>query len=203
MCRASVSAAILAGGKSTRMGKEDKSLLVINGITFIESIRNKLGEYFTEILVVSDKGERFEEMGFLVYPDLIADKGPLGGLYTALSLSQTKKIFLVACDMPLLNEVLVSNFISQVSDEDVLIPLHNSNPEPLFAVYDRNCLPSIINNIENEKLDMTSFFSGLNIRYLEEKIWREWDSEGISFRNINTPEDFEFSKKINEGGGVD
>ena len=105
--------------------------------------------------------------------------------------------------MPLLNEVLVSNFISQVSDEDVLIPLHNSNPEPLFAVYDRNCLPSIINNIENEKLDMTSFFSGLNIRYLEEKIWREWDSEGISFRNINTPEDFEFSKKINEGGGVD
>ena len=83
----SVSAAILAGGKSSRMRGEDKSLLVLNGMTFVESIRKRLGECFAEIFVVSDRSLEIKEMGFSVFPDLITDKGPLGGLYTALSVS--------------------------------------------------------------------------------------------------------------------
>ena len=200
MCRVSVSAVILAGGKNTRMGGKDKSLLTLNGTTFIETIRNKLENHLSEIFVVSEENVVLREMNFSVFPDLIVDKGPLGGLYTALSVSEASKVLLIACDMPLLNEVLVENFIDSVSDEDVLIPLKDSKPEPLFAIYDRNCLPVIIDNIENGKLEMTSFFSGLHVRYLREETWRQWDKGGLSFKNINTPEDFEFSVKLNDGG---
>ena len=196
----SVSAAILAGGKSSRMRGEDKSLLVLNGMTFVESIRKRLGECFTEIFVVSDRSLEIKEMGFSVFPDLITDKGPLGGLYTALSVSASNKVLLVACDMPLLNESFVKNFIMSVADEDIFIPLNDSKPEPLFAIYDRDCLPAIIEKIQCEELEMTSFFSELKVRYLEEKTWRQWDAEGISFQNINTPNDFEYSKKLNERG---
>ena len=52
MCRISVSAVILAGGKNTRMGGKDKSLLTLNGTTFIETIRNKLENHLSEIFVV-------------------------------------------------------------------------------------------------------------------------------------------------------
>ena len=180
----SVSAAILAGGKSSRMRGEDKSLLVLNGMTFVESIRKRLGECFTEIFVVSDRSLEIKEMGFSVFPDLITDKGPLGGLYTALSVSASNKVLLVACDMPLLNESFVKNFIMSVADEDIFIPLNDSKPEPLFAIYDRDCLPAIIEKIQCEELEMTSFFSELKVRYLEEKTWRQWDAEGISFQNI-------------------
>tara|TARA_B110000014_G_C19990864_1_gene513210 strand:- start:349 stop:960 length:612 start_codon:yes stop_codon:yes gene_type:complete len=194
----SVSAAILAGGKSTRMRGEDKSLLILNGIPFVESIRKRLGDCFTEIFVVSDRSRQIKEMGFSVFPDLISDKGPLGGLYTALSVSASNKVLLVACDMPLLKESFVRNFVMSASDEDIFIPLNNSNPEPLFAIYDKDCLPAIIEKIQCEELEMTSFFSELNVRYLEEKTWRQWDADGISFQNINTPSDFENSKKLNE-----
>jgi len=194
MCRASVSAAILAGGKSTRMGGKDKSLLILNGLTFVETIRKKLEKYISEIFVVTKENEKLEEMKFSVFPDLIVDKGPLGGLYTALSVSEASKVLLVACDMPHLDELLVENFIDSVSDEDVLMPLKDSKPEPLFAIYDRNCLPTIINKIENGRLEMTSFFSSLNVRYLKEETWRQWDERGLSFKNVNAPEDFEFSE---------
>ena len=194
MCRASVSAAILAGGKSTRMGGKDKSLLILNGLTFVETIRKKLEKYISEIFVVTKENEKLEEMKFSVFPDLIVDKGPLGGLYTALSVSEASKVLLVACDMPHLDELLVENFIDSVSDEDVLMPLKDSKPEPLFAIYDRNCLPTIINKIENGRLEMTSFFSSLNVRYLKEVTWRQWDERGLSFKNVNAPEDFEFSE---------
>ena len=194
MCRVSVSAAILAGGKSTRMGGKDKSLLILNGLTFVETIRKKLEKYIPEIFVVAKENEKLEEMEFSVFPDLIVDKGPLGGLYTALSVSESSKVLLVACDMPLLDELLVENFIDSVSDEDVLMPLKDSKPEPLFAIYDRNCLPTIINNIENGRLEMNSFFSSLNVRYLKEETWRQWDERGLSFKNVNAPEDFEFSE---------
>ena len=194
MCRASVSAAILAGGKSRRMGGKDKSLLILNGLTFVETIRKKLEKYISEIFVVTKENEKLEEMKFSVFPDLIVDKGPLGGLYTALSVSEASKVLLVACDMPHLDELLVENFIDSVSDEDVLMPLKDSKPEPLFAIYDRNCLPTIINKIENGRLEMTSFFSSLNVRYLKEETWRQWDERGLSFKNVNAPEDFEFSE---------
>ena len=194
MCRASVSAAILAGGKSTRMGGKDKSLLILNGLTFVETIRKKLEKYISEIFIVTKENEKLEEMKFSVFPDLIVDKGPLGGLYTALSVSEASKVLLVACDMPHLDELLVENFIDSVSDEDVLMPLKDSKPEPLFAIYDRNCLPTIINKIENGRLEMTSFFSSLNVRYLKEETWRQWDERGLSFKNVNAPEDFEFSE---------
>ena len=194
MCRVSVSAAILAGGKSTRMGGKDKSLLILNGLTFVETIRKKLEKYIPEIFVVAKENEKLEEMEFSVFPDLIVDKGPLGGLYTALSVSEASKVLLVACDMPYLDELLVENFIDSVSDEDVLMPLKDSKPEPLFAIYDRNCLPTIINNIENGRLEMNSFFSSLNVRYLKEETWRQWDERGLSFKNVNAPEDFEFSE---------
>ena len=194
MCRASVSAAILAGGKSTRMGGKDKSLLILNGLTFVETIRKKLEKYISEIFVGTKENEKLEEMKFSVFPDLIVDKGPLGGLYTALSVSEASKVLLVACDMPHLDELLVENFIDSVSDEDVLMPLKDSKPEPLFAIYDRNCLPTIINKIENGRLEMTSFFSSLNVRYLKEETWRQWDERGLSFKNVNAPEDFEFSE---------
>ena len=194
MCRASVSAAILAGGKSTRMGGKDKSLLILNGLTFVETIRKKLEKYISEIFIVTKENEKLEEMEFSVFPDLIVDKGPLGGLYTALSVSEASKVLLVACDMPYLDELLVENFIDSVSDEDVLMPLKDSKPEPLFAIYDRNCLPIIINKIENGRLEMTSFFSSLNVRYLKEETWRQWDERGLSFKNVNAPEDFKFSE---------
>jgi len=194
----SISAAILAGGQSKRLGGDDKSLFSTNGITFLESVYKALGESFHEIFVISNKSKKIEEMGFLAHADVIPDKGPLGGLYTALSICATQKLLLVACDMPFLDSNLVKNFILSVSNEDVFIPINQSSPEPLLAVYDRKCLPAIIDKIEREELQMTSFFSGLKVRYLEEETWRKWDVEGESFKNINTPDDIEYSEKFIE-----
>ena len=104
-----ITGVILAGGKSSRMGT-DKGLLELNGKPLIQYAIDTLKSIGLEIIIISNNSD-YEQFGFPVYPDIIPDKGPIGGVYTALSYSSTEKNLIVSCDTPFLSKKLLNYLI--------------------------------------------------------------------------------------------
>ena len=170
--------------------KYEKAFLKIGKKTIIEEVFSRLKGIFKEIIIVAHDLKQFDSSKTLVVPDIIPAKGPLGGIYTGLVKSNTFYNFVVACDTPFLNQDLVKFMLEGISDYDVVIPEHNEQLEPLCAVYSKNCIKPIAKELHGNNLKITNFLQYVKVRRITEKETAKFDSEGRSFVNINTPEDY-------------
>ncbi|MDE0331915.1 MAG: molybdenum cofactor guanylyltransferase [Nitrospinae bacterium] len=193
------SAAILAGGRSRRMG-QDKSMMEIGGVPVVKRIADILGEMFAEVFVVANEKEPFERMGLAVVGDIHPGNDSLGGLHTAVATADASHVFVAGCDMPLLQPALIRGLASLVDEWDVVIPVKDDYPEPLCAFYGKKCAPHIEESISGGRLKMIGFHEEVRVRRVEEAVWRAWDPDGASFLNANTPEEFERIKSISMRG---
>src|SRR5262245_18096218 len=112
---------VLAGGASRSMGRE-KASVELGGTPLIKRVVNALRDVCNEILIVANDTERFEPLGLPIIPDVIPDRGSLGGLYSGLLAARNDWTLAVACDMPFLNVALLRFLMSLSSDCDVIIP---------------------------------------------------------------------------------
>jgi molybdopterin-guanine dinucleotide biosynthesis protein A len=112
-------------------------------------------------------------------------------LHTAFTNASNPYLLVVACDMPWLNRSLLEFQISLRTTADVIVPRWNEYPEPLHAVYSKRCLEPVQWNIEAGNLKTISFYDSVDVRYLERDEISRYDPRGISFANINSPEDLE------------
>src|SRR5580692_8319484 len=140
---------VLAGGGSSRMGR-DKAMLPYGGTTLVEHLARAVQDAARSVALIGDPG-RYSNLGYPVYPDKFSGCGPLGGIYTALSVSSTDWNLIVACDMPAVTvdvlKVLLAN--AQESTGDCVVATGPTRePEPLCAVYHRRCLPVLARAIE-------------------------------------------------------
>lgn len=186
--------AIMAGGKSSRMGR-DKSFIKLDGKPMIEHILDKVENLGDELLLISNNPAPYQYLGLPVYADVIPDLGPIGGLHTALKRSTKPHVLIVACDMPWLNRRLLWYMISIRDKAEAVVPLWTKHPEPLHAVYSQNCLPAIERRISEGKLKMVSFYDLISVHYVDRSQIAIFDPDGRSFANINTPADL---KKASE-----
>lgn len=135
-----VTVIILAGGKSSRFGT-DKSMLRIDNELLIERSIRQWGDLFTEIVIVSDTGEKFPLLNITEVKDIFPHRGPLGGIHAGLHSAHNSWCFVVACDMPSIDRQLITDLIAAVSHNvKVILPHHNGRIEPLCALYHRDCL---------------------------------------------------------------
>ena len=177
--------AILAGGKSSRFGT-NKAFAQIDGICMIERVEKVLSSLFRKVIIIADASEQYEYLGHEVFQDVIKGRGPLGGILTALSVTDAKTVFAVACDMPFINKDLVNYMCSLQEDSiDAVLPLIKGKPEPLFALYSAGCLKFIKNALSEGNLKITDFVSFIKVRYVEEDEICKFDPEFNSFININ------------------
>ena len=186
----SITVAVIAGGQSSRMGT-DKSFIELAGKPMIEHVLKKVSDLGDRIIIISNNPEMYQHLELPTYPDIIPGKGPLGGLYTALTRSSTSHLLLVACDMPWLNRPLLNYMISIREQADAIVPRWTKHPEPLHAVYSRDCLPAIENRLSAGELKMISFYELIKVHFVEKSKLIQFDPRGRSFANVNTPEDLE------------
>ena len=92
-------AAVLAGGKSTRMGF-DKQLLMADNRRLIERTVETLGNVFEDILLVTNTPALYERLPVRVCSDIYKGMGPLGGIHAALVNARSRYTYVLACDMP-------------------------------------------------------------------------------------------------------
>ena len=196
-----ISAIILAGGRSSRMGT-DKALLPLPGdpnITFVEHLTSLLAPYSQEVLLVARDAAQaidyavVERGSARILTDETPDYGPLMGLYSGLRAMHPSSThaLLVAVDMPFMQPALVSFMLSQPLGDALLVPLVEQVPQVLLSVYPRAVLPRIEACLRQGRRDLRSLLAVCPVHYLEEAQLRVADPLLRSFVNINTPEDLQ------------
>lgn len=168
----------------------DKGLLPVDGKNIVERAIDAMKPFVQEIIIITN-GNKYDYLGYKIYNDVIKKCGPMGGIYTALSYSKTKKNFMVSCDMPFISKELVQFMIKNAIDCEIAIPLHNGKLEPLCSVYDKYCTSKLEELLKENKwklLDMLKHFKTRQISIPENII------EGDCFANINTPAEYESVK---------
>lgn len=182
-----VTAAILCGGKSRRMGF-DKAFLMDDRQFLLLETANKLQGLFEQVVLVSNTKSKFDGRPdfarFSVLEDSYVEKGPMGGISTALEQIQTEYAFVMACDMPLPDIELIGRMYRKLSKEQVLVCSHQEKLEPLFAFYHKSCLPIFKKQMENGELKPRSAFPALKV-----EMYCLSDEEMNAVVNLNTPED--------------
>ncbi|WP_202695189.1 molybdenum cofactor guanylyltransferase [Petrotoga sp. 8T1HF07.NaAc.6.1] len=185
-----MNALLLSGGKSSRFGT-NKAMETINGKPLIEQIVEGLQNAFEKVYIIGNVKEYVFLQDVVFCEDIIPNKGPLGGLLTGLTCSDSEYNFLTACDMPFLTNEFFEFVNLQKKDYDVLVPEYNSYLEPLAAVYSKKCLPFINASLKNDQLKLKSFFPKVKVRIIKETIIREIGEPEKLFFNINYKEDIE------------
>ncbi|MEW6669387.1 MAG: molybdenum cofactor guanylyltransferase [Thermodesulfobacteriota bacterium] len=183
-----VTGVILAGGKSTRYGR-NKAFVRIDGVPLIERVIRVMGSVFDQPLLITNTPEEYAHLNLPMVEDLIKGLGPLGGIYTGLKSISGKAGFFVACDMPFLNGPLIRRIVEMQGDTDAVVPRLGRMVEPLHALYAKTCIGAIEELIRSGNIQILQFFLKVRVTYVDEGILRTFDPELRCLANVNRPED--------------
>lgn len=180
-----VTGIILAGGQSSRMGR-DKGLIDFRGKRLVEYPLDLLGKFCDQLIISSDNPD-YKQFGVTVAPDLTKGKGPLTGICSAMSLSSGQWNMVVGCDMPFLEAELIERLL--VNPLKGVVPVHQHYMEPLAAVYNHFLLSFFEEARMEENLSLKSILpvSGVSFLPVDDLL----EKFPLMFYNINSPADLE------------
>lgn len=203
-----ISCIVLAGGKSSRLGR-NKVAVTIAKRTLLDRVISRLASLNSDIIVVTAREptipQSIDYPKIKVVSDVYPGKGSLGGIYTGLKATKSFYNIVVACDMPFLNMGLLNYMLDIAEGFDFVIPRWDDSVEPLHAVYSRNCLAPIEDLLKKDTLRIVELFSLVKMRYVEEEEINRFDPEHLSFFNINTEADLKKAVALagREGDSID
>ncbi len=186
-----------------RLGQE-KALEVIGNRSLLERVLSSLSLFNSDIIVVTASKQTYPQL--IGYPklkavtDIYFNKGPLGGIYTGLKVSDSFYNLVVACDMPFLNQALLHYMVQISAGFDLVVPRLGDMVEPLHAVYSRGCLAPIEALLKQGNLSLRQLFTLVRVRYVEAEEINRFDPEHLGFFNINSQVDLEKAREIMKRG---
>jgi molybdopterin-guanine dinucleotide biosynthesis protein A len=192
---ADLTVAILAGGRSSRMGT-DKSFVRVLGRPLIEDILAQAAGLGDETLIVTNRPDDYAYLGVPLFGDVLPDKGALGGLYSALHSATRRHVLCIACDMPFVVRPLLDHLIQLMPEADAIVPRLAGEAEPFRAIYDRDCLGPIRAALDAGRMRVISFFAEVRVRFVDEAEIDRFDPRHLSFFNVNTPADLEQARRL-------
>jgi len=195
-----VTAVVLAGGGSTRMG-QDKALLKLGNKTMLERVVEPLQSIFENIIIVTNTPNEYKMLNNVKFINdciNIEEKNSLIGLYSGLKESETSHIFAIGCDMPFVNTELIKYMINLLKNEDVVVPFVKGYYEPLYAIYGKGCTLEFERLIKQKWYKVTDVFKNVNVKKVIEEDINKIDSSMKCFENINTYEQYVQLKDIFE-----
>jgi molybdopterin-guanine dinucleotide biosynthesis protein A len=186
MNTAQMTAGILAGGMSSRMGK-NKSFLKIGETTLIEHLI-MVCEDFREVIISANDVQRYAPYGKRVVADELQQTGPLEGVYQLLMAAQTDKVLILATDMPGMTKAFLEELCEAAGEEDCLIVREEGRLHPLCGIYDRSALDEVARMREKNEHKMRLLFDRVRTKYYDVAVRKELE-------NINTPQEYERYKE--------
>ena len=180
-------AIILAGGDSSRTGV-DKSMLLIKDRPIIEHICDQLRGTFSQILISTEKKEKYAFLGCDCIPDKMPGQGPLMGIASALRGTENELNFVVACDIPHIDIRFVRKMLAEAQAAEMVIPTTGSDKhEPLFAIYNKSALKAMNKVLSSGKRKISDAFGHCKVKYIK--------LEAKQFTNLNTMAEYEEFKE--------
>jgi molybdopterin-guanine dinucleotide biosynthesis protein A len=184
-----VSAIVLAGGRSSRMGTP-KALLPFDGEPLIVHIVRRLQSQFDDIVVVAAPDQELPPLPVTLVRDDVPYQGPVGGIYYGLRAARGEVAFVTSCDSAFSSGRLISHLLSLAPGHDVVVPRWQGRLQPLHAVYRRTVIPFLDAQLAARELRPVFLYDRVVTRVVEEDDVRLYDPDGTSFFNMNTPDDY-------------
>ncbi|NIS78763.1 MAG: NTP transferase domain-containing protein [Anaerolineales bacterium] len=195
-----VTIAIQAGGRSSRLGR-DKAFVSLAGKPIIEHLLERIQGLGDELLITTNQPKAYSHLDIRTIPDTMPDGGALAGILTALTAAKGESVLVLACDMPFVSRPLLEHQLGLAERADIIVPRIGDYLEPLHAVYKvRTCRPAVVQALASGERRIISFFSHLRILPVEGATLEKLDPQGLSFFNVNTPEDLARAEKLLTGG---
>ena len=187
------------------MGR-DKALLELGGETLIARTVNLVGSVVGTCAIIGGPG-RFAEVHGTNGSELrmIADDfpgaGPLGGIATALRASGAEWNLIVACDLPYLTHAWLEFLMARAlrSDADAVLPMNERGAEPLCAMYRKRAEAAIRAALDRGTRKVTDGLAEVLTEFIAQAEWKGFDSDGLLFKNMNSPADYEEAKAKFDG----
>lgn len=176
------SLAILTGGKSLRFGA-NKCTYKVYGKSMTQWLIESIGCMFEEILFIGqDPGLKIGS----VFPDIHSNKGPVGGLESALLNSRSDHIFLVACDMPFVIPEVVKRVLNSTKKHSIVCPFVNKKHQTTHAVYSKSVLQFVQAELRREKSTLTHIvLNSPDVLLMNESHFQDIKEYKESFKNFN------------------
>jgi molybdopterin-guanine dinucleotide biosynthesis protein A len=199
-----VTGIVLAGGKSSRMGR-NKALLELDGRPLIERVLESLDPFTDDRLIVTNAPEEYAHLGVTMCSDRILGQGPLSGIHAGLLAASGTLNFVVACDLPFISRGVLGLFHEEAranddcTDWDICVAESPRGPEPLLGVYARACVPVIERLLARDKRRVVALHGAMRtrtLRFSEADLMR---LGGDAFINLNTPDEYEQARRSVEG----
>jgi molybdopterin-guanine dinucleotide biosynthesis protein A len=189
-----ISGFILAGGESSRMGR-DKARLEIGGVPLILRTA-RLVESVAGRPAVVGKPDAYRALGLRAIADDWPGAGPLGGIATALRTATTPWSLIVATDLPYLTREWLEYLVGRglASSAEAVVPMNARGSEPLCAMYHQSAAAAIRAALERGAWKVTDVLRDIRVETIAPAEWKGFDSEGLLFKNMNSPEDYEEAK---------
>ncbi len=187
---------ILAGGLNRRF-PYPKGLIKIGRMTIIERLYDTLKGFFDDIYLITNSPEIYFSSRLRMFGDLYDFRCPLTGIFTALKNSDGS-VFITSCDMPFVKREMVELLLKEtdvLKDYNAIVPVYNKMPEPLFGIYSPKIEENIRRWIMDRRCNMREFIDEIDAYLIDEDEIQNVDNDGVSFININTPQDLEEIKK--------
>ncbi len=181
---------VLAGGKSTRMGS-DKALLEFRGRPLLDRALETLRALTPEVLIVGARS-RFDGRGSVV-EDVFRDRGPLGGIHAALSVTATDLNLILAVDLPFIGPNELKYLVKKARSSSALavVPRSDEGWQPLCAVYRQKFANVAERALLQGKNKIDALFSQVEVMPLWHSELQDQGFAAHAFRNLNTPADVE------------
>ncbi len=168
-----------------------KAWLPFDDEPLISHVVRVLRHEFDDVVVVSAPAQELPALPARAVVDEVAYQGPVGGIYYGLRAVVQEICFVTACDVPFLNVALIQSLLSRSADFDVVVPVWLERLQPLHAVYRKNILPVLGQQLEEKKLRPAFLYDKVRTDIVAEAEVRRVDPEGLSFFNVNTPDDYQ------------
>jgi molybdopterin-guanine dinucleotide biosynthesis protein A len=168
---------------------QDKGLLQLKGKALAQYVLDALQPVCDEVFIVAND-DAYQQFGVPVYKDEIKAKGPIAGIYTGLKQSKTDWNLVVACDMPFITTEALK-FIAGCANEryQTILPIAEDRTQPLCALYSRNIIPKLEEDLNNERLKMNEALKSLPCLMITMDSELDFYTSSL-FLNMNSPDDF-------------
>ena len=183
---ANVSAALLTGGASSRMG-EDKARLEIAGQSAAVRLAGRLAALFEDVLLVG--GEPPADAPGRRVADGAGPRSALRGLVAALAAARSERVVVLATDLLGVTPELLLALVA-APEADVVAPRSARGPEPLCALYRREpVLAEARRRLDAGRLALHELLAALRVHWLEGDDLAALDPAGAALANVNTPDE--------------
>jgi len=171
------------------MGGRDKAFAAVEGEPIAVRAVRIFRSLFAQVLVSTNRPERFAGLDVQTVTDQFPGCGPLAGIHAALLASRYPHVFVAACDMPGLDPEVIRFLLGRVGSAEAVVPCWDGDVEPLHAVYAVGALREIEAHLRAGQNAVRDVLRRLRVDYVSEAEMRAVRGAARSLTNVNTPEE--------------